>query len=547
MRPWYAAATLRDSLLQRAAASGCAATAMALAVALAPATSAAQVPLGDSLWARGRIADAAAAYTRALETDRNAVRANVLVAKTLAWAGKTDSALYHLHNARVRVPGDPDLRFAEALYLSWARRFDAALLRYDSVLASNPELDYVRVARSRTLSWAGRLDEAERGYRDALARPPTDKDAARDAEFGLAQVTAWRGELGDATTRYDALLADDPGDPRALQGLASVRGWQGRPRAAIALLERAWQRDSTNGELRVLLAAARTAAAPKADVEVNWSEDSDGNRNVWWTGTQAAFVSDRLRGSVNVSYLQADDPGRHARRSSAEAMLAANLDAWRLGAAIGVRDLDAGAAGAANRTPITVRANASVRLPASANVGLSVARYPFDEIAGLIAKSLDLTAWDLNGDFTPRAGLSTGLSVGLVEFSDGNRRSSAMLRASQRLPARFSIGAVARVMAFAERKSGYFTPNTFSLYEVQGGWERENERWAGSLGGGYGVQKIDPAKPLQDQYHAEGRVAVRWKNGNMIALSGGISTSAASSVVGAFQYRTIALSSTLVW
>ena len=521
--------------------------ALAGAILAPPLAAAAQVPLGDSLWAQGRIAEAAAAYTKALETDRNSVRANVLVARTLAWAGKTDSALYHLRNARVRVPDDPDVRFAEALYLSWARRFDAALVRFDSVLAGDPGLDYVRVARARTLSWAGRLDEAERGYRDALARPPTDRDAKRDAEFGLAQVTAWRGDLGNASSRYDALLADDPGDGRALQGLASVRNWQGRPRAAIALLERAWQRDSTNGELRVLLASARSAAAPRADLALNWSEDSDANRNYWYSGSQGAYFTDRLRGTLTAGYLQADAPGRRATRLLGEGAIAANLDAWRLGGAIGVRSLGTDTAGAANRTAFTIRANASVRLPLGANAGVSVARYPFDEIAGLIAKTLDLTAWDLNGDITPMAGFTTGLSLGLVDFSDGNRRTSALLRASQRLPARFSVGAVARVMAFAQKQSGYFTPNTFSLFEVQGGWERENERWAGSIGGGYGVQRIDPAKPLQDQYHLEGRVAVRWKNGNMVALSGGISTSAASSVVGAFEYRTLTLGTTLVW
>ena len=522
-----------------------------LAQGFAPAAGA-QVALGDSLWQAGRIPEAAAAYTRALAEDRYSVRANVRLARTLAWAGNTDSALVLLRNARARVPDDVDIRYSEALYLSWARRFDESLLRYDSLMVQQPELDYVRVGRARTLSWASRLDEAERAYRQLLARPPTDKDAARDAEFGLAQVTSWKGALSAAAGRFDALLADDPGDPRALQGLAGVRGWQGRPRASIDLLTRALQRDSTNGELRVLLTAARTSAAPTAAFDVHWSDDSDGNRNLWWTGSQAAFLSERVRGALNVGMLQANDPARHSQRTQGEATIAVNLDDVRFGGALGIRSLTVGTLAAStaepgDRSAVTVRANASLRLPGNASAGIAVARFPFDEVAGLIAKSIDVSALDLNGDYTPRSGLTLSLALSALSFSDGNHRTSGTLRASERLPARFSVGAVARQMQFAQTRPGYFSPSRFSLYELQGGWERENERWAGALGGGYGTQSIDPAKPWQDEYHADGRIGRRWKNGNTVALTGEISTSAASSVVGAFRYRTLGISATLVW
>ena len=373
-----------------------------------------------------------------------------------------------------------------------------------------------------------------------------------DAEFGLAQVTSWKGGLSAAAQRFDALLADDPGDPRALQGLAAVRNWQGRPRASIALLDRALLRDSTNGELRVLRATARTAAAPTLDFESHWSDDSDGNQNVWFSASQAAFLSERVRGAVNAGVLQASDPARHSQRTQAEATVAVNLDDVRFGGALGVRGLNVGTLGATgaetgDRTTVTARANASMRLPANANAGVGVSRFPLDEVAGLIAKAIDVTSFDVNGDYTPMSGLTFGLAVNALEITDGNHRTSASLRASQRLPARFSIGAFARDMRFASTQAGYFSPSRFSLYELQGGWEHENERWAAAIGAGYGTQSIDPAKPWQDEYHADASLALRWKNGNKIALSGEISTSAASSVVGAFRYRTAGLTATLVW
>ena len=519
---------------------------------LMPTSSGAQVALGDSLWDAGRLPEAAAAYTRALAEDRHSVRANLRLARTLAWASHTDSALVLLRNARERAPDDFDIQYAEALYLSWARRFDEALVRYDSMLARHPGVDYLRVGRARTLSWASRFDESERAYRELLARPPTDKEAARDAELGLVQLTSWTGALSAAARRYDALLAADPGDPRALQGLAAVRNWQGRPRAAIVLLERALQRDSTNGELRVLLATARTAAAPTAEFEARWSDDSDGDQNVWWTGSQAAFLSDRVRGGVNVGQLQARDAGRHSQRLHGEATIAVTLDDVRFGGALGVRALNVGTLGMSSaelgdRTAVTARVSAAVRLPGNARVGVGVSHAPLDEVAGLIARAIDVTSFDVNGDYTPRRGLNVALALNALQITDGNQRTSVTLRASQRLPARFSIGALARDMRFAATRPGYFSPGRFSLYELQGGWERENERWAGSLGGGYGTQSIDPAKPWQDEYHADARIAARWKNGNTVALTGEISTSAASSVVGAYRYRTVGLSATLVW
>lgn len=518
----------------------------------APTSSDAQLALGDSLWDAGRLADAAAAYTRALAEDKFSVRPNIRLARTLAWAGKTDSALVLLGNARTRVPDDPDVRYAEALYLSWARRFDEALAGYDSLIALHPDLDYVRVGRARTLSWASRLDEAELAYRELLARPPTDKDAARDAEFGLSQVTSWRGALVSAAKQFDALLADDPGDPRALQGLASVRTWQGRPLATVALLERALKRDSTNGELRVLLASARTAASPSAAFDARWSDDSDGNRNVWWTVSQAAYLGERVRGTVSAGLLRESDPARRSERSHVEATIGVNLDGIRFGGALGVRKLNVGTIGvvgaeAGDRSTMTARVNATTQLPAHVNVGVGVARFALDEVAGLVAKALDVTAFDVNGDYTPRSGLNFGLSANALRITDGNHRASVTVRGSQRLPARFSIGALARDMRFTETRPGYFSPSRFSLYELQGGWEHENDRWAGSIAAGYGVQSIDPLKPWQDEYHTDASLARRWKNGNKVALTGEISTSAASSVVGAFRYRTTGLIATLVW
>ena len=508
---------------------------------------AAQVAVGDSLWKMGRTSEASAAYQRALETDRFSVRANVLAARALAWGSNTDSALKLLRNARVRVPSDPDIRYTEALYLSWGKHFDEAVIRYDSLLQTNPELDYVRMAQARTLSWAGKLPEAERAYTDAIALPMNDKDARRDAGIGLAQVTSWRGDLAGAAREYEALLADDAGDPRALAGLASVRSWQGRPRAAVRLLELALKRDSINAENKSSLATARAAAATRTDVEADWSNDSDGDQNVWSLATQRLFLTDQVAATATAGLLEASDAVRHAKRSLGEFGLAANGDIVRGSASLGVRSLNPDTPGAPDRAVLTARISASMHIGAIANVGVSAARLPFDEIASLLARAIDLTALDANVDLTPWRRGTVTLTAGTLGFSDGNRRTNFTLRASQRWPDRPWVGVFARSMSFAETIQGYFSPGHFLLYEAQGGWEHDAATWSGSIGGGLGSQKIDTGKPWQSEYHAEGRIGRRWKSGNSVALTGGLSTSAASSAVGAFHYSTLGVNATIAW
>ena len=514
---------------------------------------AAQVAVGDSLWQMGRTTEAAAAYQRALETDRFSVRANVLTARTLAWGSNTDSALVLLRNARVRVPDDPDIRYAEALYLSWGKHFAASIIKYDSLLATNPELDYARVARARTLSWAGKLPDAEKAYRDALALPMKDASAIRDAQIGLAQVTSWRGDLTGASKRYTELLADDPTDPRALSGLASVRTWQGQPRAAVRLLERALKTDSTDAEMKASLATARIAAETHTDVEVDWSDDSDGDQNVWTLASQGLALSDALTATTTVGYLGASDAIRHANRKLAEFGVAGTGDGFRVNAGLGVRTLDPDTQGVPDRAVLTARVGASMQIGPIANVGISAARIPFDEIASVLARSIDLTSVDANADLTLWTHGLVSLGAGTLGFSDGNRRTNFTIRASQRTPDRPWYGVFARSMGFAETLPGeYFSPGHFLLYEAQGGWDHDNPEWTTSIGGGLGSQKVDTGRPWQVEYHVEGRLGRHWKGGNSLALTAGLSTSAASSAaassgVGAFHYSTLGLVATIAW
>ena len=427
---------------------------------LAPLSARAQQSVADSLWRVGQRGAAIEEYRRILAGDSNAVRANFRVAEALAGTN-LDSALRFIRAARARVPDDPDLMFTEAKYLAWSQRFDAAIALYDSILAKHDDFDYVRVARARALSWAGRLDAARQGYEAVLRGKGADKDARRDAAFGRAQVSAWQGNLADAADQYASLLADDPTEVRVLVGLAAVRNYQGRPFAADSLLSRAIARDSADPDARLLKAAVAQSRAPTLEVSGSWSHDSDDNNVAWQTATQTFLVRDGTRVSARVGNQRAIDPIRKTSRLLAELSGSMNPGSFGLSASVGARQLNVNEAppgSVADRTEFTWRAIASARPVPALGVGIAVERVPFDEIAALLARGINLTNVDANVDWRVRSATTLTLSGGTLGLSDGNRRNSGALRVSQRATSALTLGVLARTFSFAEKATGYFTP-----------------------------------------------------------------------------------------
>ncbi len=506
-----------------------------------------QQAVADSLWRLGRRAEAIDEYRNVIAADPTAVHANLRIAQDLA-SRDADSAVVFVRNARARVPEDPDLLFAEATYLSWARRFDDAIVRYDSLLAGNPDLDYVRVAHARVLSWKGELAAAALGYQQVIDRAGPDRAARRDAAFGLAQVSAWQGNRAEAARRYEALLADDPAEVRALVGLAAVRSAQGRPIAARALLDRAIEHDRADSDALQLRAVVERALRPALEVTASWSHDSDQNRASWQQATQSFVVADGVRASVTAGFQQASDRYRRTNRALGEVGGSASRGPLTVAAGLGARQLDAatGPPGeTGERTEFTWRGSAALRPRPNVGVGVAAWRAPFDEIAALLARRLTLTNVEATADWSPGAGTALLLSGGVMAFSDGNRRTSALLRVSRREPGAITIGAVARTFSFDQTGDGYFTPRQFVLGDAYASWEHTTARWAIGVSGGGGVQRLGPGDPTQGQWHLDARIGRRLAHGAAIDAFAGTSTSAAASAAGAFRYETFGVSARL--
>lgn len=478
----------------------CAALAVALVALAAPL--AAQQREGDEAWNQGRHNEARAAYERVLAADSTAFRANLRMGVMLSWRGKHDSALVFIARARRSEPSDLEARLIEAKVLAWDGRHAAAIVRYDSVLAEHPGLTEAELGRARARAWSGDLAGAERGYRAVLATEPRNADALA----GLGYVYHWQGREGPAE-RY--------------------------ARAALAA-------DSTNEAGRELRKTVRAATRPSTELSANWSNDSDRNTGFWQTLGASAPLAPGARVFAIVDALEASDPTRDATRVGGEAGLTWAVGDVQLTGAAGARRLspDTGAV----RTTETYRGRLSWRPAPRFGVSVAYARYPFDEIASLIERELDLESLDAGFDATLARGLSVYGGGGGVWFSDGNHRTNAGAGVTQTIRGGFFVGAYGRALAYERKGIGYFSPDRFHLLEGLAGYNLDSGQWDGRLSGGLGAQQIGHDGVAQNEWHLEARLGRRWGTGNRLDAFGAVTNSAVSSTSGAFRYRTAGVS-----
>lgn len=496
----------------------------------------AQQPEADNAWAQGQYETARLGYLQELARNPEAARANLRIGVLHSWQGQLDSALVYIGRARAADLADPDMRLAHARVLSWDKRYDAALALYDSVLTRQPGHREAWLGRAQTLSWAGRLDPAEAIYRAFLARDSTD----REARLGDAQVRAWKGDLAGAERGYIALLRRNPRDADARAGLGYVYLWQGREAAAGRQASAALAVDSIHRAGRSLRLAVREATRPAVETSANWSNDSDRNTTFWQTLGTSARLGGGFGAFASVNALETSDPVRDATRVGGEAGLSWALGRVHLSGAAGARRLFPEVA--EPRTAATYRGRLGYRPVPALSLSLGYSRAPFDEIASLIERELDLESLEAGFDARPSSNFSIFGGGSGLWLSDGNTRTGAVLGLTHKIQRYFFVGLFGRTLSFARSGVGYFSPDRFSVLEATAGYSRETGPWIGGLSGGLGAQQVGERGAAQSQWHLEGRLGRRWGVGNRMELFGMVTNSALSSTSGAFRYRSAGLS-----
>ena len=497
---------------------------------------AAQQREADEAWAQGRFDAARSGYARVLTQNPSAARANLRTGIILSWQGKLDSSLAYISRARAADPTDTDMRLVHARVLSWNKRYQPALALYDSVIAAQPASRDARLGRAQTLSWAGRLDEAWAIYSAMIAKDSAD----RDARLGSAQISAWQGDLRGAEHGYIGILRKNPRDADARAGLGYVYLWQGRQAAAGRQARAALKVDSTHREGRALHRAVREATRPSAETSANWSNDSDQNTSFWQNLGTSGHLADGVGAFASVNALETKDPVREATRVGGEAGLSLALGRVQLSGAAGARRLDPEVA--EPRTAATYRGRIGFRPVPSCGLGVGYSRAPFDEIASLMERNLDMEVLEAGFDARPLKGFSVYASGSGLWLSDGNHRTGAVLGVTQKFARRFFVGMFGRTLSYDYPGIGYFSPDRFSVLEATGGYDLEQGSWAAGLSGGLGAQQVGEQGAAQTEWHLEGRVGRRWGTGNRLDLFGMVTNSAVSSTSGAFRYRSAGVS-----
>ena len=489
----------------------------------------------DEAWNQGNYEVARAGYERVLRQNPSTARANLRIGIMLSWRGKLDSALTFIARARAADPADLDMQLAQARVRSWGKQYATALALYDSALTRRPDLREAELGKAQTLSWAGRLSEAEDVYRAMIARNASDGDA----RLGQAQVSAWRGDLSTAKQLYRAILAQNPRDADALAGLGYVYYWEGREVSALKQARAALAVDSTHKAGRALLRTVEEATRPATEGTSNWSNDSDHNTSFWQTlsGSGSLGAGVGVFGSVNA--LETSDPTLDATRVGGEAGISLALGRVQLSGAAGARRLVPSVA--APRTAATYRGRLRYRPVPAFGLSMGYSRAPFDEIASLMERNLDLEGLEGGFDARPLSGLSIYAAGSGLWLSDGNSRSGILGGLTQKLHRRFSVGLFGRTLSYDRKGVGYFSPDRFSVLEATTAYSLESGFWTGGLGGGLGAQQVGERGAAQSEWHVEGRLGRRWGVGNRVELFGLITNSAVSSTSGAFRYRSAGL------
>ena len=492
---------------------------------------AAQEREADEAWSQGRYEVARRGYEQVLKQNPNSPRANLRLGILVSWDGELDSSLVLIARARAADPNDVEAALTHARVLSWNKQHGAALATYDTVLSREPGRRDAELGRAQTLSWTGRLDEADSIYRRLVRKNSSD----RDARLGQAQVSAWAGRLEAAEQGYRAILAQHPRDIDATTGLAYVHYWRGNVAESRRLLATALAVDSTYRSARELRRTIDDATRPAAELTAAWSNDSDRNTSFWQTLGATIPAGDHLTVTGSVNALETSDPVRDGRRLGAEGGLSITAGRVTLSGAGGARRIMPELA--PSRTSATYRGRLGFRPSSLIAFHLGYSRLPFDEIAALMERALDMEVFEAGFDARPTRGFSLYGSGSRLWLSDGNSRSGVVAGISQKFGRSLSVGMFGRRLSYERRVIGYFSPDRFSVLEGTAAYSIETRTWGGSMGGGLGAQQVGKDGTAQTEWHIEGRVGRRWGIGNRVELFGLITNSAVSSTTGAFRYR----------
>lgn len=379
--------------------------------------------LGDRYVAQDKLAEAAEAFSRALELDRDqfSTGERVQMAVYLSWEDRLAQSANELRAVLAGEPKHLEARTHLARVLSWQGKLSEAIEEADTVLNEYPDNRQALLIKADALQWQGRYGEAM-----ALYRKLDSKSDDFDARIGLSRSLF---ATGDRTAALETMNSLKPGNARQ---------------------ER---------ELRRWTEALHRETRPSLDTRYNYFRDSDRNRldryslaSNFWLGNQRLGLSYR--------HTDADDRTRNARAEDVSVNIYSNFtDSFGAGAALGFTQL----ANGHNSSFPTGHLRLDGRL-FRGSMGANISREALSDTAELIENRIRMTTVGLylSQPLTDRFSVYAGYAY--KSFSDGNYANDLQLvsQYALHLNPRIAVGHRFRFLDFHKQsRSGFFDPDDY--------------------------------------------------------------------------------------
>jgi predicted O-linked N-acetylglucosamine transferase (SPINDLY family) len=186
------------------------------------------------LAARGRLAEAEAAYRHLISGRPEAIETRLRLVELLRRQGKRIEAVVELRAALDRSPGEALVLELLAKALEEMGRLDEAELAYRDAIAASPGKIAIRIALAVMLKAHGKLEASLQAYLEAVELAPD----SYGVHYNLANLLREMGRLDAAALRYRSALEIDPRSADALFNLALTLRSMGRTREAVQTYRR---------------------------------------------------------------------------------------------------------------------------------------------------------------------------------------------------------------------------------------------------------------------------------------------------------------------
>lgn len=188
---------------------------------------------GDSLYAVGRIEEAAVAFRRAIELGESTPTIYFKLVISLSNVGRIDEATAALHEGLYTDPQHPRFDFARAAIHFAKKEYGEALRLIQTYQRSTPSVAYDSYHfEAGILAGLGRFSDAVGAYERALKHYPD----SIELKLGRAAALAGAGRRSVALAAYDEILAGDAQNIAARSGRADVLIAMGQVDQAVAEL-----------------------------------------------------------------------------------------------------------------------------------------------------------------------------------------------------------------------------------------------------------------------------------------------------------------------